>query len=194
MNRRSPPSPSRRGVTLIEVLVSLAIVGVLLAVATPSLSDFMERRRVVATANDIADIFHYARSEINQTADRLTLHLEVDPSEQVSCAAVVTQANVDKCNCHEKPVCNGGGAQLLRHYQIDNASGVSFKASADSWGTNQTNTLKLTNRQTMMDATGVQINVKGRRSGAQMRLDVNALGRVRMCSPGGSIGGYPQCS
>ncbi|MGQ3050734.1 MAG: pilus assembly FimT family protein, partial [Roseateles sp.] len=54
-----------RGVGLIEILVAVAIVGVLLAAATPSLSDFMERRRVFAAAGDLSYLSACANSEAN---------------------------------------------------------------------------------------------------------------------------------
>jgi type IV fimbrial biogenesis protein FimT len=193
MNRRSPPSPPRLGVTLIEVLVSLAIVGVLLAVATPSLSDFMERRRVVAAANEVADIIHFARSERNVIGNKVILHFDIDPSEKQSCVALVTASGVSSCKCYETPICTGTASVLLRSYVIENARGVSFQAHADSWGINIPNTVALTRNQAMTDAVNVQITVAGSRSGAHMRVEMNGLGRVRLCSPGGSIGGYPKC-
>ena len=65
----------RRGFTLIEVLVGLAIFGVVLAVATPSLSEFMERRRVIAAANEVAGVINYARSQPNVIGDKVTVQM-----------------------------------------------------------------------------------------------------------------------
>ncbi|MEK9720556.1 MAG: hypothetical protein VW257_05805, partial [Quisquiliibacterium sp.] len=32
------------------------------------------------------------------------------------------------------------------------------------------------------------------RTGVQLQADLNAVGRVRLCSPDGKISGYPACS
>jgi prepilin-type N-terminal cleavage/methylation domain-containing protein len=51
-----------RGFTLIELLIAVMVVAVLLAVATPSFIDTLERRRVVGTANELSADLQYARS------------------------------------------------------------------------------------------------------------------------------------
>lgn len=194
MSRRPSRSWRHRGLTLVEALVALAVLGVVLAMATPSLADLLERRRIIAAADEISSVIHHARSEPNVIGDKLTLHFDVDASERLSCVALVTQSGMDMCKCYETPVCASGGSKLLRVFQLENARGVSFLAHADSWGSNEVNWLTLSRRQAMMDATGVEIDVKGRRTGAQLRLEMNNFGRVRICSPNNSISGYPTCS
>lgn len=189
----------RHGLTLIEILVAVAIVGVVLAVATPSLSDLLERRRVIAAANEVADVIHFARSQPNVTADRVTLHFDRDPgnenSDKTSCVAVVTQSGNDKCKCYETPVCSNALSVLLRLYQLPNERGVSFEAGAKSWGTSsKKNTLQFSRSQVVTDGSDIQVTVKGSRSGALLRLEINSLGRVRICSPNDSISGYGKCT
>ena len=183
-----------RGFTLIEVLVGVAILCVILAVAVPSLSEFLERRRVIAAANEVAGVINFARSQPNVIGDKVTVHLEKDASERISCVAVVTFSGSDNCLCYETPVCTGAASVLLRSFQLPNDRGVSFEANALSWGTNLANTLTLSRSQATMDATDVEITVTGRRSGAQLRLEINNLGRVRLCSPNSSINGYGTCA
>lgn len=186
---------SDRGFTLIEVLVGLAIFGVIAAIATPALSEFLERRRVIAAANEVAGVINYARAQPNVIGDKVTVHLENDDSQRISCVAVVTfSGGADNCVCYETPVCTGGASVLLRAFQLPNEHGVSFEATATSWGTSRDHTLTLLRAQATMDASDVAINVTGRRSGAQLRLEINNLGRVRICSPNSSINGYGTCA
>jgi type IV fimbrial biogenesis protein FimT len=52
-----------RGFTLLELMVSLAIVGTLLAVGIPAMGDFIRNSRITGAANDVMGALHYARSE-----------------------------------------------------------------------------------------------------------------------------------
>jgi len=51
------------GFTLIELMVTLAMVGILLAVGAPSIKNFVKGDRLTATSNDLLSALHVARSE-----------------------------------------------------------------------------------------------------------------------------------
>ena len=72
-----------RGITLIELLVTLAIVVILLLVAGPSFSEFMNETRSRYQANQFLSAINLARSEAITRVERVTL-----------CAAKVD----DKCS------------------------------------------------------------------------------------------------
>lgn len=55
--------PSTRGFTLIEMLITVVVVAVLLAVAVPGFSGFITRYRVEGVANELRTDLQYARSE-----------------------------------------------------------------------------------------------------------------------------------
>ncbi|HUW28326.1 MAG TPA: GspH/FimT family pseudopilin [Sulfuriferula sp.] len=52
-----------RGFTLMELLVTMAVAAILLAVAVPSFQTFFNRNRVAAVTNDYITAINYARSE-----------------------------------------------------------------------------------------------------------------------------------
>jgi prepilin-type N-terminal cleavage/methylation domain-containing protein len=58
---KTPPN-NHRGFTIIELMVTVLIAAVLLAVAVPSFIDTLERRRVVGAANELSADLQYARS------------------------------------------------------------------------------------------------------------------------------------
>lgn len=51
------------GFTLIELIVTLAIVGVLLTLGLPSMKTFVQGDRLIASSNDLLSALHIARSE-----------------------------------------------------------------------------------------------------------------------------------
>ena len=57
------PSTQQRGVTLIEILVVVAIIGILAMMAAPSFNDFIKNQRVKAMASDMHMSLLRARSE-----------------------------------------------------------------------------------------------------------------------------------
>lgn len=197
MSRRlRRPRLHRSGLTLIEMLVAVAVLGVLLAVAIPSLVGLMERRRVAAVANELAGIFTYARSEANVMVppDQLTLHMEPMGDVQGSCVRLVNFTNFDNCSCGTAAadVCNTG-SKMLRELVVLKDTGVSFEAAAN-WGAGGDYIINFS-RNTYSDAvSNLRITVTGQRTGAQLRVEYNAAGRVRTCSPGGTMSGYPACA
>jgi prepilin-type N-terminal cleavage/methylation domain-containing protein len=54
------PSP---GFTLLELMIAVAILVLLAALAAPSLSDFFDRNRVRAAADDVSSLISHARAE-----------------------------------------------------------------------------------------------------------------------------------
>ncbi len=68
------------GLTLIELLVTLSIVAILLAIAVPGFQDFFRRNRVDATASDLVTALNYARSEAIRRGARVTVCGSANPS------------------------------------------------------------------------------------------------------------------
>lgn len=52
-----------KGFTLLELMVVLAIAGVLAAIGIPAMGDFMRNSRITAAANDVMAALHFTRSE-----------------------------------------------------------------------------------------------------------------------------------
>ncbi len=62
-----------KGFTLLELMVVLAIAGVLAAIAIPAMGNFMRNSRITAAANDVMAGFHFARSEAIKRRTPVTL-------------------------------------------------------------------------------------------------------------------------
>ena len=53
----------KRGFTLLELLVTVAIVGILVSIAGPSFVDFLDRKRLAKAAEQIASHLQFVRTE-----------------------------------------------------------------------------------------------------------------------------------
>ena len=70
------------GFTLIELMITLFIVGILLAVGVPSLKTFMQSNMLVASTNELLSALHVARSEAIKLNTRVSI---CDSSNGTSC-------------------------------------------------------------------------------------------------------------
>ena len=73
MKKRTPSARSQAGFTLYELLITVLIVGVILAWGVPNLSEFTANSRITSTANDLHASFLMARSEAARAKTNITI-------------------------------------------------------------------------------------------------------------------------
>ncbi len=181
------------GLTLIEILVSLGVIAIILAVAVPSMADLLEKRRVIAAAEEVAGVLNYAKAETNSTNSLLFVRFDPDPGNKLSCALVATTAPLNRCRCYlpANNVCPGTTQRALRLFQLPR-NHVKFDATATTWA-GSPNNIRFMREQNRMETEGFQVNVEGLSRGFKLRVEVNLIGRVRVCSPNGDMSGYTPC-
>lgn len=87
-DRVKPFRRGARGVTLVELMVTLAVLVILVAVGAPELSRFIAQRGVVAQADTVIADLQFARSEAMKRGLPVTLCLSANPTATTpSCAA-----------------------------------------------------------------------------------------------------------
>jgi type IV fimbrial biogenesis protein FimT len=62
-----------KGFTLIELMVTIAVLAIIVTIAIPSFQDIIERNRVVTQANNILSAVQLARSEAVKRGETITL-------------------------------------------------------------------------------------------------------------------------
>lgn len=180
-NRFFAPKARLGGLTLIEILVGLAVLGVILAMAAPSMADLLEKRRVTAAAEEVAGILTYAKAET--TATNSLLFVRFDPHASMSCAMVVTSGTSNSCRCYNPAnnLCPSTSSRSLRLFQLPKTH-VSFKAFATHWAAGQ-NYIRFGREQMALETEGFEVDVMGLRKGYTLRVEVNTAGRVKICAP-----------
>lgn len=183
------------GFTLIELMVSIAVLIVLLVAASPSFVDFFERYRLRSAVDDTLNLFAVARQGAVE-ADR-NVKVAFAASTSNWCAGAVEQASpttlgdvvpVDPtaCACDSAPAtCLVGGENLVVGVA---GRGVTIGAG----GT----TFTFDSKNGTLDPLGVQqIDFLSSTGKYGLAVQVSALGQARACVIAGKrpIPGYQPC-
>ncbi|MEK8027837.1 pilus assembly FimT family protein [Pseudaquabacterium rugosum] len=130
-----------RGLTLIELLLVVALFGVLAAVSAPSIATYLARKRVDGTAQEFATTVRYARALQLQSPQRaLRVFLGISSGTGFSCAGVYMANDHSTCDCGRATnLCNTIALftvqpEMLRMIRLPTADGVSIaNAGTDSF-------------------------------------------------------------
>ncbi len=179
----------RRGVTLIELMVTLAILAILLAIAVPSMQQLIARKRVAGVAGELASDIRYLRSLGVQTAGRV--QIDFAANAVATCYALSTDPNGlgPACNCNNPASCNGnfGGAKIIKTVSIPIANGITI-----SVGNYPTNTAF--SGPNSLPANGAIITATVSSSlGGTVEVTTNETGRPFACSRSGQESNFPIC-
>lgn len=183
-----------RGVGLVEVLVVVAIVGIITALAAPSFADFLNRRRVTAVAEEISTGLAYAKSETALRSSKVNVRYM--NGSGMSCYTIYYNYLVSTCDCTraQGSACQGGNSIELKTYQLMDSTGVRFSSATGSgnWGSDGPGNMEFTVPQMLPNPGDLMVNVEGVRSG-KLTVKLNAAGRISTCTPDGSMSGVVAC-
>ena len=171
MKRRTPPPAGprvRRGVTLLELVIALAVLAVLGALAAPQIGAMLTRQRLVTTAELLAADISDARYEAARRG--AALHLQSAAGAQW-CWAVATAPG---CSCQGASACRIKTASANDHPGVSLVSAEDLRLDPDG----------------QVDGSAAALFAAGN---ASVRVEVSRFGRTRICDPAGNLPKLPRC-
>jgi type IV fimbrial biogenesis protein FimT len=167
-----------RGFTLIEMMATVAVAGIVMTAAVPSLHGWIDQQRLKGVAGELSSDLQHARTEalLRNEGVRVTFTSN-------ACYLVHTGA-ADRCRCDADGTgrCEDGTTPI-KTVALPTANGIVLHANvrsvlfAPEHGTaSPTATLRVAGMQ-----------------GRAVQHTVNLMGRVRSCAAQGAVSGYSAC-
>ncbi len=193
----------RQGLTLTELMVTLVVAAVLLAISVPSMRELIARKRVEGVANELASDLRYLRSEaIQRHAGSLQVNFGI-AAQPSTCYAVVTLGSIltsTQCNCAlaAPPICADAFGMTLKELKtvmLPGSTGITLTASSALMALSSAGLPQYPSvNNPIASAAGaiLLVSVQSPRGG-KVCVAANGAARPTLCSVSGHEGTMPAC-
>jgi type IV fimbrial biogenesis protein FimT len=165
-----------RGLTLMELMVTVAIMAILLVLAVPSFNAFLARGRVTGAAEALAQDLQLAKSEALRR--NTEVRFSFSPGSTWCYGSI---ASSTACSCTPASTCT------LRQVDGSAYAGVTMDMPAPTFADN---TAIFTARQGPANAGRVEFTHP---NAGTLRVSLGAAGQVSICSTSGRLGHHLAC-
>jgi len=131
----SKKKPSIRGFSLIELMVTIALLSIILMAAVPSFNEFRQRGALRGATDQIVSFWANARFESLKRNSLVKVSMSTNNTQYCMGAAVTnTAADNSQCNCFETNPGNTNFCDVGR-YPVDQAEwkGIRYSGTPSDW-------------------------------------------------------------
>lgn len=193
-----PPRRRQRAFTLVELMVTIAIIAVLLAIAAPQFRPMIEMQRLRGSHDQLSTDIQFARSEAARL--RMPVHVRVQPSSSSGPACYILfsdagQANSTfsfsaACDCKQPAGsrCSAAATAEIKTVSLEAFTGVDLQnINLDQVGFDPANGMVLVKPDDSGNPLPPEFMVDVKLDAARrLRTSVTYSGKVRNCAPAGS--------
>lgn len=190
------------GLTLIELMVVVALIGVVLTLAAPAFRDMILMQRLRGISSELVTDMQLARSEAVARRDFVRVHLKANNGSDATCYTIYTSSdNATRCDCMlgAGAACTGSiGTVEIKTVKVPRSLGVVLESPGNpdpafsfDWRTGG-----LYSNPTDVDPVPMSlVNIDSSIDGARkLRTRLNRAGRPLVCRPSGSTMTEEPCS
>ena len=177
---------------MVELLITVVVLAVLLAIAVPSMREFIARQRVEAIAKQVATDLKYLRTLATQR--RFAVQIYFNSNATASCYVLFGFNDSGTfCDCARTPACGDpaltGASVEYKTVSIPISSGIVLSANPVSLDLQGMDGMPTGAQRT------IQIRVRSTSNGGELMVYTTTDRAVpRICSVPGRAGSIPACS
>ena len=180
---------ARSGLTLIELMITVTIGAILLALAVPQMREYIARKRVSETATELAADIRLARSMVQQ--QNQPIWITFGSTNEFTCYVLYTEGDGGVCDCARTstPMCDASAdAPIpLRSVFIKRNTGIAVTSAAMDLRYSQTVGAPMALR-------GIaEAEINGGSLGGRVKLIMSGLTRATICSLAGHTAEFGDC-
>ena len=170
------------GFTLTELLITIAIIGVIASMAVPSFQSVIERNRLKEAVESLKSDLMFTRTESIKRSTNLNLSIDINGSSW--CYGIDIDNDTNNTNANAACDCTTPGSCAIKTVDGSQFQGTTLPAGTDV-------NITFFFRRGSASNNGATINT----TNYSARARTSDLGRVSVCSPDSSkaIGGYSAC-
>ena len=179
-----------RGFTLVELMIAIAVVAILLVLATPSFTEFRERQSLRGAADNFIFALGQAKEEAIKRDDWVRVDFRQMGTGVCMGAVVVATPATAGCDCSSEACAVAKFPEVVGDLKnVTLSGGIAFGAAGNGFVIDpKTGTLA-----DIATTGGFNLTTA---SGYTVRINVNAMARPQVCTPAGatkSLSGVPSC-
>lgn len=202
MMQRQAVLRSRRhgsiGVTLVELMIGVAVLGILAVLVAPSFVRMIETQRLRSITSQLATDLQYARAEAHSRGEWVRMAMRSNST--MTCYTIFTStSNLNRCDCllGAGSACSAANTRELRTVQIPRSLNVTLSRPSGQSEAFAFDNLTGGIASIPTDSFSTPINlyrvISQVDASRTLWTSLNRAGRVTVCAPTGSTIQEPSC-